>query len=304
MGWGIAVKESAVLLGTAGSSVGITTDPQATQSANGYAVILLNAGLLHRVGPNRMNVRLARQLAESGFVVLRLDFSGVGDSLVRQDSLTREAAVLAEAHDAIELLRATRGVTKFILVGLCWGAACAFEIAVQEPSVAGAFMIDGFAYRTPRFHMTRFFKRLMNVRKWCNLVMGRRDSGRRLRRMFGLSSSPESGVPSQPVEHRRSFPPLEQVRKDVESLVNRGAHLCFVYTEGGMKNFYNYPDQLWDFLPIARRSKNIRVKFARQTDHTFTMIRHQNQLIRTIKHWATGIAGRITPVENGPKTET
>ena len=289
------MKESVILLGNAQSSVGIVTDPEVTEPANDYGIILLNAGRLHRVGPNRMSVRLARRLAELGFVVLRLDFSGIGDSLVRQDSLTRKAAILAEAHDAIEFLRVSRGVHKFIFVGLCWGAACSFEIAIQEPSVVGVFLMDGYAYRTPRFYIT-LFKHLLNVRKCWNFVTGQSASGRRFRRMFGVSSLNRSGVPNQQ-RYQRSFPPLEQVRNDLKSLVERGVHLYFVYTEGGMQDRYNYPNQFWGFFPSVRRSKNVRVKFMRKTDHTFTLIKQQNQLIKMVEYWATSITERITPLE-------
>lgn len=44
------------------------------------AVILLNAGLVQRSGPFRVYAQLARALASCGFVVLRFDLSGRGDS--------------------------------------------------------------------------------------------------------------------------------------------------------------------------------------------------------------------------------
>ena len=40
---------------------------------NNTGVILLNAGLVHRMGPFRLNVNLARKLAAENFIVMRLD---------------------------------------------------------------------------------------------------------------------------------------------------------------------------------------------------------------------------------------
>ena len=75
------VIEEPVLLGKSGSLAGIITDPPAhAREASRPAVILLNAGLVHRVGPGRLYVRLSRRLAAHGFVVVRFDLSGIGDS--------------------------------------------------------------------------------------------------------------------------------------------------------------------------------------------------------------------------------
>ena len=45
------------------------------------AVVLLNAGILHRVGPYRLHVDLARKLVSMNFTVLRFDLSGMPTSL-------------------------------------------------------------------------------------------------------------------------------------------------------------------------------------------------------------------------------
>ncbi|MGH7928173.1 MAG: alpha/beta hydrolase, partial [Candidatus Binatia bacterium] len=76
------MREEALLLGKTRSLVGILTDPpEAKRSTRLPGIILLNAGIIHRVGPNRMHVKIARTLAPMGFVVVRFDFSGIGDSI-------------------------------------------------------------------------------------------------------------------------------------------------------------------------------------------------------------------------------
>ena len=79
------MTEQVLLFGTNRCLVGMLTEPEKSQvPADLPAFILFNAGLLHRVGPNRLHVTLARRLARRGFPVLRFDFSGIGDSRVAQ----------------------------------------------------------------------------------------------------------------------------------------------------------------------------------------------------------------------------
>jgi alpha/beta superfamily hydrolase len=69
-----------VLFGRTRSLVGIITDPpEAERDPQRPAIVCLNAGIIHRVGPHRLYVKMARTLAAMGFVVLRFDFSGIGD---------------------------------------------------------------------------------------------------------------------------------------------------------------------------------------------------------------------------------
>jgi len=90
--------------------VGIVTQPApALANPDLPAVVLLNAGLLHRVGPNRIYVQLARKLAGFGFTVLRFDFSGMGDSRPREDHLPYVQSAPAEAKDAMDWLTAHCG---------------------------------------------------------------------------------------------------------------------------------------------------------------------------------------------------
>ncbi len=71
------MKESAFKFGKYESLVGIISDPFVDPN-NRPAVIILNSGLLHGVGPNCLHVKIARKLASVGFVVLRFDLFGIG----------------------------------------------------------------------------------------------------------------------------------------------------------------------------------------------------------------------------------
>jgi predicted alpha/beta hydrolase len=116
---------------------GILTRPAAPTGKP--TVILLNAGSIHHVGPHRLYVRLARELASRGHPVLRFDFEGIGDSVLRgpgRENHPYEITAMADLQAAITHLRATEGSERFVLVGLCSGAYHVFKAGLELEDVA------------------------------------------------------------------------------------------------------------------------------------------------------------------------
>ncbi len=74
--------ERPVLLGAHRSLVGIETSPVAPERQPKPALVILNTGIMHRIGHHRMFVSISRRLAQEGHATLRFDFSGIGDSLL------------------------------------------------------------------------------------------------------------------------------------------------------------------------------------------------------------------------------
>jgi len=137
------MSEEVLLFGRTRALVGIITDPpHAARRKPLPAVILVNAGLVHRVGPNRLYVKLARSLAALGCVVLRFDLSGIGDSTVRDDHLPFDKSAVSETREAMDALSTARGVEYFLLSGLCSGALIALTTAYGDPRVVGVMPIN------------------------------------------------------------------------------------------------------------------------------------------------------------------
>src|SRR5690606_1367498 len=105
-------------------------------------VLILNAGIIHRAGPNRLHVTLARALSAAGFPVLRVDLSGLGDSPPREDGAAPLDAALADIRDILDTLQATRGVQRVVLMGLCSGADHSVIYAASDPRVVGVALLD------------------------------------------------------------------------------------------------------------------------------------------------------------------
>ena len=75
------MRETILEFGPHRRLVGVLTRPESAERAGGdVAVVITNSGIIHRVGANRVHVRLARALAAAGVPCLRYDLPGIGDS--------------------------------------------------------------------------------------------------------------------------------------------------------------------------------------------------------------------------------
>ena len=137
------VDEHAILLGRHRSLVAVVT-PATDHEPHGnlLGALLLNAGVVHRIGPNRMSVRIARVLAAAGVTSVRFDLSGLGDSPPRRDRLSFADAAVEDTQDVMSQLEQTYGVRRFVLIGLCSGGAVSFKTALADERVVGMVLIN------------------------------------------------------------------------------------------------------------------------------------------------------------------
>src|SRR5262245_15533151 len=100
-----AYTEEPLQFGEGGRLLGILTLPgmRAADERTRPVFVFLSAGLLHRVGPYRLHVRLGRELAQMGFGSLRVDVAGIGDSSPRT-GLTNRESIAADFADVLGVL--------------------------------------------------------------------------------------------------------------------------------------------------------------------------------------------------------
>ncbi|HEY0231914.1 MAG TPA: hypothetical protein VGC55_11730, partial [Dokdonella sp.] len=140
---GVAIREQVVRLDAA--LFGIATLPPAPPQR---AVILLNAGAVGRIGPNRLHVALARRLAASGVLVLRLDLSGLGDSRTRPgagENIVYHAHALDDIGVAVDWARSD-GVSQIAVAGLCAGAYHSLGAALADQAIDTIVMINPLTF--------------------------------------------------------------------------------------------------------------------------------------------------------------
>ena len=134
--------EECFCFGTDGALVGVLTRPVTAEPASDAAVIFFNAGLVHRVGPSRLYVELARELAALGWTCLRFDHAGIGDSPARGEQLPAEKAAVFEAIEALDALARHTGCSRFVLAGMCAGTPTALRAAVIERRVEALVLLN------------------------------------------------------------------------------------------------------------------------------------------------------------------
>lgn len=268
------MRERALTFGPDGILVGVLTEPDpaiAVAGAPGH--VILNSGILHRVGASRIYVQIARTLAERGFTTLRFDFSGVGDSGVRRDSLPIEERFVQETREAMDYLRETKGMTTFVLGGLCSGADGAFWTALEDDRVVGVWQIDPFTYRTPGYYLRRYGPKLLDPRAWLHSI--------RVRLPTGDDGDGHSEVFVAP-EYRRVFPPRQVVEDGLRTLLERDVELYFFLTGGADVNYEGQHAAAFPGLDLDRRAA---IRYVPGSTHTVTRLEHQRLLNEDLGEW-------------------
>jgi pimeloyl-ACP methyl ester carboxylesterase len=278
------MREAVLRVGRTSSLVGVATFPEVPARAG---VVLLNAGLVHRVGPSRLWVTLARSLAEQGHATLRLDFSGVGDSPDAADTARFETRAPRETQDAMDALQAAAGVARFTLIGLCSGAEIAFKTALEDPRVQALVLINA-----PRFleepsaalvaeleerQAARYYWRvaLRNPRSWWKALRGRADlvamARAALSKLFRGEARPRAVPQDSP--DARAF----------SALLRRGTRIHVVLSEGDWGE--DYLDAILG-ADFAEGGKLLQRTIVPGCDHLLTPLASQRTLQAAIERWA------------------
>lgn len=281
------MKEKAILFGKNGSLVGIVTEPESHNNDHLPGIILLNAFLIHRVGPRRLYVKMARQLARNGHTVLRFDFSGIGDSLVENDCSDSNERNLQEIREAMEWLRSRANVSKFILIGLCGGAHAAFRSACVDDHIAGVVLIDGFFFpseghnqlgsQVSNLYFKRVFKtRLFEWSAWQELLSNPQTYLSAIRYIINAA---RPRISEKPQSEKK---PMQMVW---QKLADRGIESFLIYSEGRSKAIDVYHAIHEKALNAIVGTYKPSVEIIPNTDHVFTPRWSQERLINLVCLW-------------------
>lgn len=281
------MREKIAIFGERGSLVGIVSEPENGLKSNGSpAVVLLNSGLLHRVGPNRLYVKIARGLAAAGIPALRFDLSGIGDSQ-RTGNLSQEESAIRDVKLAMDFLSQTRGIQSFILTGICSGADNAFQTACVDPRVIGIVMIDGFSFATTGYILNSYLKLLLKWRSWQRLISGKSDILRFIKEKL---KSPVTDDADQ-IDPYWPAPDNKQVIAGFNALAKKGVELCFIYSSGGAAHF-NYKKFYANTLKSLSQFNRIQIKVFEGTDHLFSPLYIQESLVKAIRNWVMQVPAK------------
>jgi pimeloyl-ACP methyl ester carboxylesterase len=276
------VRDEVLRIGPEGQLVGIVSHPPGgtPHAARSPAVIVLNAGVLHRVGPHRLHVALTRRLAERGFAGLRLDLGGIGDSIASSDAASFRESAVADTRAAMTGLGDALGARRFVIVGICAGADNALATALVDDRVAGIVLVDAAVYATRRSVLRELRKRLAEPGGIPHAL--RWSAGRARRRLRAELARLRRGFTDEPPAEGRETPPIETFRAQLVSLADRGVRVLAVYA-GMHGERYNDADQIFESFPELRGRVD-RAYFP-DANHTFTQLDDQAALIDATLGW-------------------
>jgi alpha-beta hydrolase superfamily lysophospholipase len=292
---GGTLHETAIGFGDHGSLFGILTELETPPPAgrDRPAICLLNVGANHRVGPHRMNVELARELASLGYVVFRFDVGGLGDSATRPSSRENRLYWKGSVEDvttAMDLLSEMRGARRFVLVGLCSGAYLAYHAAVNDARVAADLLLSPFAFEwkegdpiSPQeremYRSTRHYARsLLDKKIWLRALRGDVNlSGIAGELWERLKTNVDDALPAVTAWVRGRRRPQNDVERAFRTMCDRGTLSLIVYSfnDAGL-------DMIARYLGHSARRMRGRSNFALEVvdgaDHTFMRLASQRQL--------------------------
>lgn len=275
--------ERAFCFGRTQHLVGVLGQPESLEGIDPVGVVVLNAGMVHRVGPFRLHVEIARRLNACGYPTLRFDLSSIGDSRASNESQSRTQQIHADVADAMDLMATRAGCTRFILLGLCSGAQNAHDVAVSETRVVGAIFLDGYAYRTFGYHLRHYLPRLLSLTRW--------------RRAIKSNMHTAAGDRAVKGEFAVFFPPREQVKRELKAMLDRGMNLRFIYS-GGISRYFNHARQFRECYGRVANRTGISVSMFNAANHTYVLAVDRKALLDDIEHWLQHhfpLSGTSTP---------
>ena len=295
---GPIVREEVLAFGDGDRLIGFFSAPAERPALpDAPAMLFLNVGANHRVGPNRMYVSMGRAFASLGYYGFRFDVAGLGDSRVKagasENRLYSKDSVV-DVKAAMDFLEATRGVRRFVLVGLCSGAYLAFHTAVEDPRVVGQVLLNPQTFEWKEgdslelsmrksFLSTRYYARaLLAPAMWKRLLRGRVDVGGVVgilrERMVAHAKSRVDGLRARLAGETE---PRSDVERAFVRLSDRGMSslLVFSFDDGGLDMIEQHLGR--NVRSMAKR-KNFHFEIVEGADHTFTPVDSQHALQKIV----------------------
>lgn len=259
--------------------VGVLSSPNSVTGSDTVGAILVNPGIVSRIGPHRINVQLSRALALRGVPSLRMDLSGVGDSLASSEARSSKEIWTDDVISALEYLEEAHGLSRCVVIGKCTGARIAAEAALQTPRVAGIVPINFGA--PPAMTEIPRSRRWRNWRWWRLFALN--NIATNLRTGPKLLTTDESSLPpSEDVDFFGSDP--AEIISVWRKALTAGIPVLAVYSEfDGHYDFF-----LQHIRPVIKRehlADSLELEVIKYADHTMTLPRTQEDFCDVVVKW-------------------
>ena len=260
------------------------------------AVVMPNAGAQQHVGPNRLYVAIAREVAACGLACLRFDLQGLGDSVRESgpENVVYPDWAVSDTAAALDFLRG-RGCSQFILMGLCSGAHAAFHagLEVDRHDIRAMVLINPLTYRWHESMSRDVVNQFVDVQRyrtsvrdpgrWMKLVRGEVDVANLIRTtsVHGMRTLRSNLQAAAELLFPAAASPLA---RDVHRLAAMKRRMVLLVSEG---------DPGYDMLVSgakltaarAIRSGHVSVEVIEGADHTFSQQAARDRLLELLRAW-------------------
>jgi pimeloyl-ACP methyl ester carboxylesterase len=269
------LMEKILMLGSNKNILTFALSPGGRSNSGGEkpTILLLNAGLLHRIGPFRFNVDLARSLSTLGYRTIRFDVSGIGDSALHRETKSYEDRIKTDIVEIMDYFQQKNGVQEYALIGLCAGAENAHIVASEDKRVIGVVMIDGFTYPTLLYYIIELAPVFLNPIRLCRAI---------LKRIF----KPFKKIQGSTEQSRifvRTFPPRSKTAKELGEMAQRDVNILNIYS--GQIAGYNYANQYHDMFKDVDFKNKMKLIYFKDADHTFSSMAERKRMMSCITDW-------------------
>lgn len=261
---GEGVAEETAFFGTKRQLFGIVSMPcRAVKSVSRAdqrrpAIVLVNAGRNQRAGINRNYTEWARRWSQQGYIVLRMDIAGLGDSPAVQACDLNTLYLQSTSGDvsaAMDHLQGTYGVQKFILGGLCAGGFQCLSAARKDIRLVGLWLLELLRFYPVDKRVARYVSRV--IHRFVRFCMP-------LRMVPIILDTPLS--------------------RWLRRLLKRGALVLVVYRED--EPFYDvFRQEVSVLLAKERGEDGLQIKTLPHANHIFTPLWSQAALRSILDNW-------------------
>ncbi len=218
--------------------VGVLAEPVDGPGAEGV-VVLLNAGAIRRIGPNRLWVEAARRCAAAGVPALRLDVEGIGDaggdaSPYASDEALYIPRLTRQVVESLDVLAAEGLSPRFLLTGLCSGAYWSLHAALEDERVRTAVLLNPRVVfwdseAAPRYELHRALR--VFSRDGLRRLRTASHPVRRLGSLLRWLVTSTMRMPGRRLG-RRASRPTDTLYDELQRLQQRGQRVIFAFAGG------------------------------------------------------------------------
>jgi pimeloyl-ACP methyl ester carboxylesterase len=268
------MREEVFRYGESNRGFGMVTLPEKIEGAP--VVVLFNAGLTYREGPYRLNVLVAREFAESGYVAIRVDLSGKGDTPARE-GLTNRESVTKDWEFIYERINAKFPESKLILMGLCSGADNAIKIAASKRTIHGLVLLDPVVPQDDGFFLREIRRNVLIPYNWLR-------SPKVLYRFIKEVIRRRQDIAQKQI-NLRDLPEESETVQCFENLVQLEGRALTIFTNSATR-YYNIAGQLSRSLNIEGLEVRCEEEFWPWMLHMYVAQLHRDTLVKRVRQWA------------------